>query len=285
MAKLIFFFFCLSLLLTLHLDRPLAEASNVTDIFILAGQSNMAGRGGVDRGKWNGVVPSQSAPSPSILRLSAGMRWQPAAEPLHVDIDVAKNKTCGVGPGMAFANALLPELMRCNEAASAVVVVGLVPCAVGGTRIRQWRRGKRLYGRMVRRARAAARGGGGGRRRIRGVLWYQGESDTVRREDAEGYKGNLERLVVDLRSDLGIPALPFLLVAVASGEGKFVEQVRKAQLTIDLPNVQCVDAKGLGLKADHLHLTTTSEVQLGQKLARAFLAHFGHRPSLHQLMQ
>ncbi|CAI0465093.1 unnamed protein product [Linum tenue] len=278
MLKLLFFW--LSLLLTLHLDRPLAEASNVTDIFILAGQSNMAGRGGVEHGRWNGVVPSQSAPSPSILRLSAGMRWQPAAEPLHVDIDVARNKTCGVGPGMAFANAVLPGLMRCNEAAA---VVGLVPCAVGGTRIRQWRRGKRLYGRMVRRARAAARGGG--RRRIRGVLWYQGESDTVRREDAEGYKGNLERLVVDLRSDLGIPALPFLLVAVASGEGKFVEQVRKAQLTIDLPNVQCVDAKGLGLKADHLHLTTTSEVQLGQELARAFLAHFAHRPSLHQLMQ
>ena len=60
-------------------------------------------------------------------------------------------------------------------------------------------------------------------------------------------------------------------VALASGEGRFVEVVRKAQLEINLPNVKCVDAKGLGLKADNLHLTTTAEVQLGLMLAHAFL--------------
>lgn len=60
-------------------------------------------------------------------------------------------------------------------------------------------------------------------------------------------------------------------VALASGEGKFIEEVRKAQLEMDMPNVKSVDAKGLGLQADNLHLTTASEVQLGLMLAQAFL--------------
>lgn len=61
-------------------------------------------------------------------------------------------------------------------------------------------------------------------------------------------------------------------VALASGEGKYIETVRKAQLQLDLPNVKCVDAKGLALEADKLHLTTNSQVILGLKLAQAFVA-------------
>ncbi|CAN1274119.1 Probable carbohydrate esterase At4g34215 [Linum perenne] len=214
MSKLMFTFFCS--LLTVLYKHATAEAEGnvtVTDIFILAGQSNMAGRGGVYHGKWNGVVPRPSASSPSILRLSGRMEWERASEPLHMDIDVGKNKTCGVGPGMAFANAMLLNNGINNSSTSSGIVVGLVPCAVGGTRIRQWRRGRRLYRGMVARARAAAASNGG---KIRGLLWYQGESDTVRREDAEGYKGRLEKLILDVRSDLGIPTLPLLLVCSLS---------------------------------------------------------------------
>jgi hypothetical protein len=67
-----------------------------------------------------------------------------------------------------------------------------------------------------------------------------------------------------------------LQVALASGEGKFIEKVRHAQLGIKLPNVKCVDAKGLRLKADKLHLTTMSEVHLGIHLAHAYLASNSH---------
>lgn len=63
-------------------------------------------------------------------------------------------------------------------------------------------------------------------------------------------------------------------VAIASG-GKYMEVVREAQKAIDLPNVVCVDAKGLELKEDNLHLTTDAQVELGHMLADAYLAHFG----------
>lgn len=50
-----------------------------------------------------------------------------------------------------------------------------------------------------------------------------------------------------------------------------MEIVRNAQLGINLPNVQCVDAKGLPLEPDRVHLTTPAQVHLGQTLTDAFL--------------
>lgn len=190
-------FLFLSVLLITQFNGAASVARN---IFILAGQSNMAGRGGVSRGKWDGNVPTECSPNPSILRLSAQLIWEQAHEPLHADIDLGK--TCGIGPGMAFAN----EVLRAKG--SGFGEVGLVPCAVGGTRIGEWGKGTRLYSELVRRARESVRGGGV----IRAFLWFQGESDTVRKEDAEGYKGNFEKLVLDLRSDLHLPNLPVIQV-------------------------------------------------------------------------
>lgn len=72
-------------------------------------------------------------------------------------------------------------------------------------------------------------------------------------------------------------------VALASGEGKFINKVRHAQLSIKLHNVTCVDAKGLRLKEDNLHLTTMSEVHLGIRLARAYLAVINHPNNYRQV--
>ncbi|KAJ6675883.1 ESTERASE putative (DUF303)-RELATED [Salix viminalis] len=150
------------------------------NIFILAGQSNMAGRGGVANNTKN------------------------AHEPLHADIDY--NKTTGVGPGMPFANAVLTRVPHFGS-------IGLVPCAIGGTAIREWAKGGFLYDQLVRRTQFALQSGGV----IRAMLWYQGESDTEIREDADAYKGRLSRFFIDLRADLGYPTLPIIQVALASG--------------------------------------------------------------------
>ncbi|KAL6013337.1 hypothetical protein ACLOJK_003830 [Asimina triloba] len=224
-------------------------------IFILAGQSNMSGRGGVRNGTWNGYIPLASHPSPAILRLSAALQWEEAREPLHADIDI--NKTCGVGPGMAFAGGISDN-------------IGLVPCAIGGTKIMQWQRGGPLYSNMVGRAREGLKEGGA----ITALLWYQGESDTITAEEADAYKANMEKFIKDVRLDLGMPLLPVIQVALASGEGPYIETVREAQMSIALPNVVWVDAKGLPLNEDNLHLTTGAQAQLGRMLARAFLTHF-----------
>lgn len=230
----------------------------------------MSGRGGVRNRKWDGEVPQECHPHPSVFRFSSSSLWEPASPPLHADID--SSKTCGVGPGLPFARSLLPHLCPSSSAA-----IGLVPCAVGGTEIDLWGKGKPLYEDMVRRAKeavAAGGGGGGGGGEIGAVLWFQGESDTLSAEAAEGYKGKMEKLIEDLRSDLGLPSLPFIQVAIASGTEPWIDKVREAQLAIDMPNVVCVDAKGLPLNEDRLHLSTRAQVLLGNMLAEAYINNF-----------
>ncbi|CAN8327441.1 unnamed protein product [Cochlearia groenlandica] len=245
------------------------EIQSPNQIFILSGQSNMAGRGGVikdhhhNRWVWDKIVPPECAPSSSILRLTSDLRWEEAREPLHVDIDTGK--VCGVGPGMAFANAVKNQKMTSDSD-----VIGLVPCASGGTAIKEWARGEHLYETMVKRTEESRKRGG----EIKAMLWYQGESDVSNIHDAESYGSNMDRLIKNLRHDLNLPSLPIIQVAIASGGG-YIDKVREAQLGLKLSNVVCVDAKGLQLKPDNLHLTTEAQVQLGLSLAQAYLSNFG----------
>ncbi|KAG6761368.1 hypothetical protein POTOM_034583 [Populus tomentosa] len=226
-------------------------ARSTKTIFVFAGQSNMSGRGGVIKDShknqklWDRVVPLECQPHPNILRLSAKLKWEPASEQIHADIDTKKE--CGVGPCMSFANAVRERITG---------IVGLVPCAVGGTAIKEWARGEELYENMVKRAKESVKDGG----EIKGLLWFQGESDTSTQIEADAYQGNMEKLIENVREDLGLPSLPIIQVAIASGlDDNYMEKVREAQLNINLPNVVCVDAKGLDLKEDHLHLTTESQ--------------------------
>nr|KAJ0214301.1 hypothetical protein LSAT_V11C400206950 [Lactuca sativa] len=188
------------LCLILQLSNTIAYASTGKHIIILAGQSNMSGRGGVQNNTWDGVVPLQSKPNPSIFRLTGNLSWIEARDPLHKDIDV--NATCGIGPGMAFANRVL-------ERNRSLGLLGLVPCAIGGprgTKISEWGRGRFLYRQLLRRTTVARSGGG----LIGGILWFQGESDTVSELDARMYGRRLINLFNNLRADLGSPLLPIV---------------------------------------------------------------------------
>lgn len=237
------------------------------NIFILAGQSNISGRGGVINHSlrpgfvnesWDGVIPRECESNPSILRLSGGLKWVEAHEPLHKDIDV--NNTCGIGPGMPFANTVLKK-------DPSIGVIGLVPCAVGGTSITEWAPGGFLYKNMIKRTKAATRGGG----KIRALLWFQGESDTKTLEDAKMYKVRLERFFKHVRHDLELPNLTVIQVGIATALGPYMELVREAQREINIGNLKYVDAKGLQIGPDYTHLTTAAQIQLGQMLADAFL--------------
>nr|XP_043637761.1 probable carbohydrate esterase At4g34215 [Erigeron canadensis] len=244
----------------------LADATPTKSIFILAGQSNMSGRGGVVNLTWDGYIPRQASSNPTILRLSSKLTWVVAAEPLHKDIDTAK--VCGVGPGMSFANSLLRK-------DPSIGVVALVPCAIGGTNISEWVRGGELYKQMIRRTKAAVNEGG----IIRGLLWYQGESDTLNIEDAQAYKSRLHRFFLDVRADLHLPLLPIVQVALASISGPYTNMVREAQLGLKLVNLRTVDAMGLSMQQpENLHLTTPAQVSLGKMLTNAFMR-IGHRKS------
>nr|GMD80868.1 probable carbohydrate esterase At4g34215 [Ipomoea batatas] len=192
----------------------------------------MAGRGNILTLKnnsqiWDGVTPPGGEPNPSILRYTPNFSWELAHEPLHADIDVTKSNVCGVGPGMAFANQLLKR-------DTTVGMIGLVPCAIGGTTMKEWLPGTANYNRLIMRASVSVQGA----HQIRALLWFQGESDA------------------DVPSAI---------------KGLYVNDIRKFQLELKLPSLSTVDANGSELQDDRVHLNSTAQVHLGIRMADAFL--------------
>ena len=98
-------------------------------IYILMGQSNMAGRGAVEK--------EDKTPHPRVLMLQTNDTWVPAIEPLTRD----PNKVHGVGPGLAFGKAMAEKFPN--------VTIGLVATAVGGTPLSRWQKGGDLYEKAV----------------------------------------------------------------------------------------------------------------------------------------
>jgi len=92
-------------------------------LFVLAGQSNMSGRGYDPPSKL-------SSANPNSFRFSAHGIWERLDDSTFVHGDIDTNKRVGLGPAKAFANAVL-EKTQANS-------VLLVPCAIGGTSLEEW---------------------------------------------------------------------------------------------------------------------------------------------------
>ncbi len=241
-------------------DPPPAEPAAAADepqnlqIYVLMGQSNMAGRGLLEK--------TREPLHPKILMLTKEERWEPASEPLHFDKSIA-----GAGLGASFALRM--------AAAEPQAMIGLVPCAVGGTPLSRWQKGADLYEQALKRIRAAQKAG-----IVRGVLWHQGENDALDLQQAESYGRRLAEMVNDLRQDTGNSQLPF----VAGTLGDFLSddaagnpshwRTVNAQLLL-LPGLTSrtaiVDASGLKPKSDGVHFDTPSLRTLGERYATAML--------------
>ena len=227
-------------------------ASAVTpDVYLLMGQSNMAGRGNVE---------AEDRPNdPRLLVFDRDGKWANASEPLHWD----KPQIAGVGPGLAFAKAM--------AAAQPGVTIGVVPCAVGGTPLSRWERNGDLYKATLARAKAAAATGA-----LKGVIWHQGEADS-KPPLSTTYAERLQQMIRDLRADLGTPNLPVVvgelgtfLLGKKDGDAQTVNDALHATAKA-LPQVACVESQGLNHKGDVLHFDAPSQREFGKRYAAAML--------------
>lgn len=232
-----------------------AEPDPNFHLYLLIGQSNMAGRGQVD-------AESKKA-HPRVVMLTKALKWEPATDPLHFDKSAA-----GVGPGLAFGKQMAE--------ANPKVRIGLVPCAVGGTSIRAWVPGAEdkttkthPYDDMLKRMREAQAAGV-----LKGIIWHQGEAD---RKSADQYGGWLTELIERLRKELNAPDVPFVASELtafkadgAEGTKKFNEAVHS--LTGKVKNYGCVSAEGLEHKGDQLHYSTEAARTLGKRFAEKTIA-------------
>jgi sialate O-acetylesterase len=226
------------------------------------------------------------APDPRVHVFTLGRRWELAAEPLHWLADspdpVRSGEIAGMDPAaqaLARANARrarlkgaglgLPfakELVRRTG-----VPVGLVAAAHRASTLLEWdpagrdRGGETLYGSLYQQALEA-----GGR--VKGVLWYQGESDA-RPEAVPHYAERLRGLIAALRRDLADPGLPFLMVQI----GRFVADRPSAPWNAiqELQRRTALEVAGTGLAAsadlpldDVIHVGTSGLRRLGVRLAK-----------------
>jgi hypothetical protein len=222
-----------------------AEEPTDLRLFLLIGQSNMAGRGKVE--------PADQTTHPRIFMLNKASAWAPAKDPLHSD----KPKAAGVGLGSEFA--------RRFAASAPDAKIGLIPCAFGGTSLDQWKPGGALYTNAVARARAAMKNG-----TLAGILWHQGEADCSEQK-RDSYPARFSALIAQLRRDLGAEQAPVLV-----GElGWFTES--KKQFNAMLPSVasavpRCavVSAEGLGANSDNLHFNRAALIEFGKRYFQTY---------------
>ena len=219
-------------------------------LYLLAGQSNMAGRGVVE--------PRDTVGNPRILCLNAEGKWVIAKEPLHWD-----RKNAGVGPGLSFAREML------ERTSDDGVVVGLIPCAKGGSGIDVWKRGAfyepmqcRPYDELLERTRLAMKDG-----ELRGVLWHQGESDCTP-EKAKVYKSKLLELIGDLREDFQMSGLPFVAGEIPAfhDRDRFINPVFE-DVKRSAANYDVVSANGVTVLSDGIHLDAASQRTMGVRYA------------------
>lgn len=220
-------------------------------LYLLVGQSNMAGRG---------VVDSLSSPEdPHILMLNEHNEWTLARDPLHFD----KPKVIGVGPGLAFAQKMLTYQKDKN------VKIGLIPCAVGGTSIDMWQPGKDAYdGKYhpyddaIERLRVAMHFGV-----VKGIIWHQGEADS-REDRAIVYLDQLQTLVTRFRNEIGNQQVPFIAGELGYYKERYLLINRELKkLPNVIPKAAVATSEGLVHKGDDTHLDSKSARELGVRMA------------------
>lgn len=246
------------LLFVLGMAMPVMVLAQQRDsslhIYLLMGQSNMAGRGPL-------TEEYKSVGHERVLMFDEDRQWVRAAHPLHFD----KPKVAGVGPGLSFGIAMAEDDPN--------VTIGLVPCAVGGTSITKWTPGAfdsptetYPYNDAVARIMEAMKYGV-----IEGVIWHQGEGDS-NLEAASLYVDRLSEFIQRIRTVVGNPDLPFVV-----GElGRYKEQYdlinkQLPKLLAKVPNTRVVSSEGLWHHGDGTHFDSPSAAEYGRRYAVGML--------------
>ncbi len=257
--RYIFPFTCLllsSLLNGQNFPKQIIEAEKIPDkhnlwIFLLAGQSNMAGRGFVE--------PCDTLTDTRILTITKNKQWIFAKEPLqHYEPELA-----GLDCGLSFGREMINHIPDS-------VSIALVPCDVGGSTIQQWL-GDSVFKNNVDFARKHGT--------VKGVLWQQGESDATS-DLIPTYEQNLRNLVREFRNIIGNKHLPFLMGELGSFRAS--EFQRKSDSINEIihrvangdENSFVIGTDDLECKKDSIHFNSEGQRRIGWRFARIFAGYY-----------
>ncbi|TKG95008.1 sialate O-acetylesterase [Puteibacter caeruleilacunae] len=234
-----------------HAKSETVEEAKDLDIYLLIGQSNMAGRAEItshEKDTLEGVF---------IFTGNAEEMWEKAANPLNKYSTIRKSISMQkLGPGYAFAK----QMRKGNGSRD----IGLVVNAKGGSKIEEWKPGSKFYNEAVARTREALKSG-----RLKGIVWHQGESNATKLKD---YMEKLQTLIAELRKDLNAPNVPFV-----AGQLSEDKDFRKAFNVMILELPELVETSGVvkskrTATIDETHFNTKSQLLMGKRFAKKMKA-------------
>lgn len=238
----------------LSFAQDLVKPDKNFHLYILIGQSNMAGRGTLT----DSLAAIQH---PRVEMFTKNLDWKVAKHPLHFD----KPNAAGVGPGLSFGI----EMAKANSN----IKIGLIPCAVGGTSISKWQLGAydeatktHPYDDAVIRIKEAMKYGV-----VKGIIWHQGESNS-NVNAIETYPKQLEELINRVRDLVENQKTPLVI-----GElGQYKENYRNfnvmlAEMPKRVPFSVLAGSVGLIDKGDGTHFDGASADEFGKRFALKML--------------
>lgn len=239
-------------------------------VFVLMGQSNMAGFATLIDGDtiaqkdmFNLLGQKKSKWGTKFNAETEEIKWVQAKHPLH-----AVHNSDRFGLAIEFGR----EYLKNHPG----VKIGFIPCAWGGAPIEELDKGTAIYKNALERIEYAKKRG-----TIKGVLWHQGESDTVNKELANSYETKLHQLIKDLRTDIKIQNLPFIVGDLANFYGidrtpehtQGIITVRKTlrSLPYKISNTGFVESIGLRWEGDgYVHFDRNAYIELGKRYEKEY---------------
>ena len=240
------------LILSLHVffcSAVLAEEKPLK-VFILAGQSNMLGKGKVHE------LPAELKGPQKLVQMTLNGKGWAALSP-------SKKEDGSVGLEFSFAKEMSSRLNQ---------PIGIIKQAIGGTSLaKDWNpeAPKSLYANLLVKVLAAQQAR---RVEIVGMCWLQGERDSRQQEMADSYAENLSRFIRRARKDFHSLNM-FFVAGRVNPPYPFIKAVRLAQEKCPLPGYAFVDCDKLSkIPPGDLHYDTKGLVELGRKFADAMLS-------------
>ena len=225
-------------------------------VFILAGQSNMAGRGKVE--------PVDTIPDIRIFTINKEGELLLAKEPLHFYEPAATGLDCG----LSFGKELLKHIPDS-------ISVLIIPTAVGGSSISQWIndstfRNVTLMTNFKEKIEIGQKYG-----TIKGILWHQGENDATTQETIEIYDKQLQKLFTLFRNAIDNSQLPIIIGELGSfsmtdDNWQAINSKIEEYIETD-PNAYLIKTNDLKDKGDKVHFDSEGLREIGRRFAGQFV--------------
>ncbi|MDP4261442.1 MAG: sialate O-acetylesterase [Bacteroidota bacterium] len=238
-------------------NEMIAGAMNKQNVwvFIMAGQSNMAGRGLVE--------PQDTIAEKRILTIDKNGQLIIAKEPLHF----YEPSLAGLDCGYSFGKTMIKYIPDS-------ISVLLIPTAIGGSSISQWLddalyRNVKLFSNFRSKAEIGKQYG-----IIKGILWHQGESDA-NPNDIPHYQQRLSMLFTRFRSTTGNDHLPVLIgeLGLFPKDKENRELINKAikEYSLQDKNTAVIPTSDLKDRGDSLHFNSKGQRTMGRRFAEMYL--------------